>query len=104
MFDIGFTELLLLACVGLLVIGPEKLPHFLRETGRWYTHFRVKFQNIKSEIEDEIGVEDIKRQLRTEEIKGQFEKDKEKLDELNNAMQSPNVDFLDSLTNTKPLK
>jgi sec-independent protein translocase protein TatB len=102
MFDIGFTELLLLACVGLLVIGPEKLPHFLRESGRWYTHVKIKFQDIKSEIEDEIGVEEIKEQLRSEEIMGQLKKDKEKLDELDQSMQSTNVDFLESLTNPKP--
>jgi sec-independent protein translocase protein TatB len=102
MVDIGFTELLLLASVGLLVIGPEKLPHVLREAGRWYTHLKTKFNDIKSDIEDEIGIEDIKQQLRSEEIMGQLKKDKEKLDELNDSMQSTNVDFLDSLTNQKP--
>ena len=102
MVDIGFTELLLLASVGLLVIGPEKLPHFLRETGRWYTHLKTKFNDIKSDIEDEIGIEDIKQQLRSEEIMGQLKKDKKKLDELNDSIQSTHVDFLDSLTNQKP--
>jgi len=102
MVDIGFTELLLLACVGLLVIGPERLPHFLREAGRWYTHLMSKFRDIKSEIEDEIGIEEIKHQLRNEEIMGQLKKDKEKLDEINTSLESNNINFLESLTNPKP--
>jgi sec-independent protein translocase protein TatB len=101
MVDIGFTELLLLASVALLVIGPDKLPLFLRDAGRWYTHFMSKFKEIKSEIEDEIGIDEIKHQLRNEDIMAQLEKDKEKLDKINVSLESNNVSFLESLTNPK---
>lgn len=40
MFDIGFFELLLIAVVALLVVGPERLPDFARETGRWLRRLR----------------------------------------------------------------
>ena len=40
MFDIGFAELLLIAVVGLLVIGPERLPSAIRTTSLWLGRLR----------------------------------------------------------------
>ena len=97
MVDVGFTELLLIAVVGLVIIGPEMLPQVLRDSARWYTHLKRKFQDIKLEIEREIGVEEIKQQLRTEDILDQLEKDKEKLDRLNLSARSGNIKFLDGI-------
>ena len=68
MFDIGFTELLLVAVVTLLVIGPEKLPETLRTVGLWLGRLRRSFVAVKSEIEREIGMDDVRRQLHNEAI------------------------------------
>ncbi len=68
MFDIGFTELLLVAVVTLLVIGPEKLPETLRTLGLWLGRLRRSFVAVKSEIEREIGMDDVRRQLHNEAI------------------------------------
>ena len=35
MFDVGFSELVLLAVIGLLVLGPQRLPKIAAEVGRW---------------------------------------------------------------------
>ncbi|MEE8077677.1 MAG: twin-arginine translocase TatA/TatE family subunit, partial [Pseudomonadales bacterium] len=40
MFEIGFPELMLIAVVGLLVIGPERLPEALRTLGLWFGRMR----------------------------------------------------------------
>lgn len=73
MFDIGFAELLLIAVVGLLVIGPEQLPGTIRTISLWLGRLRRSFNEIKSDIEREIGADDIKRQLHNETILKELE-------------------------------
>ena len=68
MFDIGFPELVLVAIVGLLVIGPERLPEALRTLGLWFGRMRRSFTAVKAEIEKEIGMDEVKRQLHNEAI------------------------------------
>ena len=66
MFDIGFLELLIIAVVGLLVIGPDQLPQTLRSIGLWVGRFKRALQNTRSEFEQQIGADDIRRQLHNE--------------------------------------
>lgn len=68
MFDVGFPELILIAVVGLLVIGPERLPEALRTLGLWLGRMRRSFTNVKTEIEKEIGMDEIRRQLHNEAV------------------------------------
>jgi sec-independent protein translocase protein TatB len=68
MFDIGFPELILIAIVGLLVLGPERLPEALRTLGLWMGRMRRSFTNVKAEIEREIGMDEIRRQLHNEAV------------------------------------
>ena len=68
MFDIGFPELILIAIVGLLVIGPERLPEALSTLGLWLGRMRRSFLSVKAEIEKEIGMDEVKRQLHNEAI------------------------------------
>ena len=68
MFDIGFPELLLSALVGLLVIGPERLPEALRTLGLWLGRMRRSFHSVKAEIEKEIGMDEVRKQLHNESV------------------------------------
>lgn len=68
MFDIGFPELLLVAIVGLLVIGPERLPEALRTLGLWLGRMRRSFTTVKADIEREIGMDEVRRQLHNEAV------------------------------------
>lgn len=79
MFDIGFAELLLIAVVGLLVIGPEQLPGTIRTISLWLGRLRRSFNEIKSDIEREIGADDIKRQLHNETILKELENTRSEL-------------------------
>lgn len=68
MFDIGFPELLLVAIVGLLVIGPNRLPEALRTLGLWLGRMRRSFNTVKAEIEKEVGMDEVRRQLHNEAV------------------------------------
>ena len=68
MFDIGFPEFFLAAVVALLVLGPERLPSALRTLGLWIGRLRRSYYNVKTEIEREIGMDDVRRQLHNEQV------------------------------------
>lgn len=64
MFDIGFAELLIIAVVGLLVIGPERLPGAIRTGSAWLNRFRRGFNDIKQEVQQELHNDAVLRDLR----------------------------------------
>jgi sec-independent protein translocase protein TatB len=72
MFDIGFLEIVVVGIVALVVLGPEKLPGTIRTVSLWVGRLRRSFNSIKTEIEKEIGADEIRRQLRNEEIMEKF--------------------------------
>ncbi len=74
MFDIGGFELLLVAIVGLLIVGPERLPEVLRSIGLWMGRLKRAFYAAKTEIEQEIGMDDIQRQLHNESVLNEIKK------------------------------
>ncbi|HKI75419.1 MAG TPA: Sec-independent protein translocase protein TatB [Pseudomonadales bacterium] len=76
MFDIGFPELLLVGIVALLVIGPDKLPETVRTVALWIGRIRRSLSEIKTEIENEIGADEIRRQLHNESIMKELDKTK----------------------------
>ncbi|MCB2426074.1 Sec-independent protein translocase protein TatB [Methylophaga pinxianii] len=61
MFDIGFWELLLIAVVALIVVGPEKLPKVVRVCGLWLGRANASLQAIKNDIAQELRAEEIKQ-------------------------------------------
>lgn len=63
MFDIGFTELLLIAVVALIVLGPERLPKAARFAGLWVRRARAQWYSVKSELERELAADELKRSL-----------------------------------------
>ena len=68
MFDVSFSELLLILVVGLLVFGPEKLPEVIRTTSLWIAKIKRSFTQMRSEIEREMGVDELKRDLHNNAI------------------------------------
>lgn len=63
MFDIGFSELLLIAVVALVVLGPERLPKAARFAGLWVRRARNQWDSVKQELERELQAEELKRNL-----------------------------------------
>ena len=63
MFDVGFSELLVIALVALLVLGPERLPRAARMAGLWVRRARAQWHSVRAELESEIAAEDLRRSL-----------------------------------------
>jgi sec-independent protein translocase protein TatB len=68
MFDIGFPELMMVSIVALLVIGPDKLPQTIRALILWIGRFKSSLANIRADIENEIGADEIRQQLHNESV------------------------------------
>jgi sec-independent protein translocase protein TatB len=64
MFDVGFGELVLIAVVALLVLGPERMPAAARTVGALLRRARQSWNSVREEVERELQAEDLKRQLR----------------------------------------
>lgn len=77
MFDVGFSELLLIALVALVVFGPERLPKLVRETTFWIRKIRSAFDSAKTEIDRELQLMELKASM--EERRQQFLKEAEAL-------------------------
>jgi sec-independent protein translocase protein TatB len=68
LFDIGWTELLLIGIVALIVVGPKDLPVMFRTLGRFTAKLRAmgrEFTRAMEQAADESGVRDVARDIRT---------------------------------------
>jgi len=68
MFDIGSPEILTVAVIALLVLGPERLPEALRTMAQWWDRFQRSFARTRQQIEEEIGFDRIRQQLDEEGV------------------------------------
>ena len=68
MFEIGFPELLVIVFVGLLVVGPEKLPQIIKPLTRSFRAIKSYLMETRSEIEKSVGMDEIRQDLHNEEI------------------------------------
>lgn len=64
MFEIGFWELVLVAVVALVVVGPEKLPSLARTAGLWIGKARRMVADVKAEVDRELQLEELKQSFR----------------------------------------
>lgn len=79
MFDVGFAELVLMGIVGLLVLGPERLPVAIRHIGLWVGRLKRSYRQIRADVEREIGADEIRRQLHNEEVMQSLNASKDEL-------------------------
>lgn len=64
MFDIGFSELLLVGIIALIVLGPERLPKAARAVGMFFGKIRRMLSNIQQEMEQEIRNQELQEKLK----------------------------------------
>ncbi|MCL4124174.1 UNVERIFIED_CONTAM: hypothetical protein GTU68_036488 [Idotea baltica] len=95
MFDIGFSEILVIAVIALLVMGPERLPQALRTFALWFGRMRQKYRTVRSDLENEMGIDDVRRQLHNENILKDLKEAKENFEETGHDIQST-IDSTDS--------
>jgi len=67
-FDVGFSELLLVLVVALIVVGPERLPGVARKLGIYIRKAREAFDSVKQEVEKELDTVALQEQLRQNNI------------------------------------
>jgi sec-independent protein translocase protein TatB len=77
LLQIGFLEILIILLVGITVIGPEKLPEFIKSIMKIFTRFQNKFFEFRSSIERDIGAEDLKQDIFNELKMEEFEKEED---------------------------
>ncbi|TKB51143.1 Sec-independent protein translocase subunit TatB [Ferrimonas sediminicola] len=90
---IGLFELVLIAVLGLVVLGPERLPVAVRSISRWVSTIKRMANSVKDELEQELKIEQLQSDLKKAESKGLESLDpglKQSIDELRAAAQSVN--------------
>ena len=81
MFDIGFSELLLIALVTLLVMGPERLPQAVRSISLRLGRLKQMLASARRDLEQEVGMDDIRQQLHNEQVMRELNESRDHLEE-----------------------
>ena len=80
MFQIGFLEIAIILILGLIIIGPSRLPEVIKTWLKFYRKFQNHLTKFKNELEKDIGTDELKKdvfnEMRMEELEG-FEKHKD---------------------------
>ena len=98
MFDIGFSELLIIAVLTLIVMGTERLPETVRTITLWFGRLRQFLSAARTEIEDEVGVDEIRRQLHNEQLMRDLDKARQEVVDIDINI-NPNSILSDDLKN-----
>jgi sec-independent protein translocase protein TatB len=84
MFDVGFSEMLVIAIVALIVIGPERLPAVARTVGTLLGRLRRYTNDVKAEVNRELQLEDVRKMQRelAEQARGLEQKAQSQISEI----------------------
>ncbi len=58
MFEVGFTEIILILGIALLVLGPERLPKLANQVGRWAGRARAMARQLRQQLDEEVTIID----------------------------------------------
>jgi len=108
MFDIGFSELLVIGVVALIVIGPEKLPRVARTVGHLLGRMQRYVADVKADINREIELEELRKmrdsmQKAATDMQSSVDQELNKTaDELNQAVEAEKKPEEQQLEENKP--
>ena len=102
MFDIGFTELVLVAVIGLLILGPERMPVAVRTIGLWVGKIKRTVSGVQKEIRDELRVDEIRK--KADENRKAIEGRMAELQAETDIMEAPVVAAQENQPVKKPVK
>ncbi len=77
MFQIGFLEILIILILGLIIVGPTRLPIVIKIVLKSYKRIESKFSIFKKDIEEDIGTDELKKDVFNELRMEELEKTKE---------------------------
>lgn len=92
MFDIGFSELLIVFVVSLLILGPERLPHAAKTAGLWIRKIRRTMHSVQREINMQLDQEELQRKL--------IENNQQIMNETQDAIQNTITPLPENITDT----
>lgn len=105
----SFAELFIVICVGLIIIGPERLPHALKSGLVWLNRIKRLMHETRTEFENQLGVDEIRREIHNEQVMASLkalEETKKKLresgEEIENTIASPAQAAAKALQTDKP--
>lgn len=84
MFDVGFTEILLIGIVSLVVIGPERLPAVAKTAGQWIGKLQRFVKGVKTDLASELETGDLKKLIGDQ---------REQINELRDMVSTAKKDF-----------
>ncbi len=61
MFDFGFSEMVVIAVIGLIVLGPERLPRVAKQAGQWLGKLQRYVSDVKSDINRQMELDDLRK-------------------------------------------
>ncbi|AIW15434.1 Sec-independent protein translocase protein TatB [Vibrio tubiashii] len=106
MFDIGFWELVLISVVGLVVLGPERLPHAIRSVSKFVGAAKNMANSVKDELSHELKVQELQENLRKaekmgmEDLSPELKSSVEQLKQAAQDVQRPYASKSESATNS----
>ena len=92
MLDIGFSEILIIATLTLIVMGPNRLPETIKTITLWIGRLRNFINSARSDIENEVGIDEIKKQLHNEKVMQEIAKTKAELNSVTQDLSSDKKD------------
>ena len=90
MFDVGFSELVVIGLIALIVLGPKRLPEVARTAGKWMGQLRRFINNVKQDLDREIHQDEL----------AELRKLREELDSTRSLMQNTSGDLIKGFTET----
>tara|TARA_B100000965_G_scaffold348693_1_gene321446 strand:+ start:768 stop:1013 length:246 start_codon:yes stop_codon:yes gene_type:complete len=73
LFQIGFLEILIILLLGLIIVGPKRLPEVIKIVLKVYKRIQKKFNSFRKDFEEDINADELKKdvfnELRMEELK-----------------------------------
>ncbi len=94
MFDAGFTEVMVIAVIALLVIGPERLPEVAAKVGGWIGKAKAFVSTTKADIE---------REFQASEMRDILSEQKKEIEELRQMVNETQDDFRSNVDDAKGL-
>ncbi|MGJ8692852.1 MAG: Sec-independent protein translocase protein TatB [Thalassotalea sp.] len=67
MFDIGFWELVIIGIIGLVVLGPERLPTAIRSVRTWVNKVKTFSNSVQTELKEELRIHELHENLKKAE-------------------------------------
>ncbi|PVZ86296.1 twin-arginine translocase subunit TatB [Serratia sp. S1B] len=113
MFDIGFSELLLVLIIGLVVLGPERLPVAVKTVAGWIRALRSLAASVQNELSQELKLQELQDSLKkvekaglqnlTPELKASMEELKEAAESLKRSYHTDNTEAPQTIHNPQAI-